>query len=119
MHGFELELGKVTSLSTITGLAKRSCGQTVMDTSPYGVAPITPYNPRQLAVFQADEAHKAAIKSGGDAKFRSVRDPVKSIRFPKDNWKKGTFYPTQTQGLRFKASEPIIDKMHSRHLGTR
>ncbi|MDT9178386.1 MAG: hypothetical protein P5702_13020 [Limnospira sp. PMC 1291.21] len=38
-----------------------------MDTSPYGVAPITPYNPRQLAVFQADEAHKAAIKSGGDA----------------------------------------------------
>ncbi|EDZ93196.1 hypothetical protein AmaxDRAFT_4080 [Limnospira maxima CS-328] len=67
MHGFELELGKVTSLSTITGLAKRSCGQTVMDTSPYGVAPITPYNPRQLAVFQADEAHKAAIKSGGDA----------------------------------------------------
>ncbi|BDT14879.1 hypothetical protein N39L_46020 [Limnospira platensis NIES-39] len=82
-----------------------------MDTAPFWVSQ-TPYNPRQLAVFQADEAHKAAIKSGGDAKFRSVRDPVKSIRFPKDNWKKGTFYPTQTKGLRFKASEPIIDKMH-------
>lgn len=32
--------------------------------------------------------------------------------FMHDNWKKGTFYPTQTKGLRFKASEPIIDKMH-------
>jgi len=72
----------------------------------------TPYSPRQLAVFQAYEAHKAARKTGGDAKFRSVRTPVKSIRFQKDNWKKGTFYPTQTKGLRFKVSEQIIDKMH-------
>lgn len=63
-----------------------------------------PYNPRQLAVFQAYEAHKAAKKSGGNAKFRSVREPVKSIRFQKDNWKKKTFYPTQTKGLSFKAS---------------
>ncbi|WP_190591024.1 RNA-guided endonuclease InsQ/TnpB family protein [Arthrospira platensis] len=92
-------------------IGKYDLRKTVMDTAPFWVSQ-TPYNPRQLAVFQADEAHKAAIKSGGDAKFRSVRDPVKSIRFPKDNWKKGTFYPTQTKGLRFKASEPIIDKMH-------
>ncbi|MFP4103936.1 hypothetical protein [Coleofasciculus sp.] len=67
----------------------------------------TPYNPRQLAVFQAFEAHKAARKSEGDAKFRSVREPVKSIRFQKDNWKKGTFYPTQTKGLSFKASATL------------
>ncbi|MEQ9484891.1 MAG: zinc ribbon domain-containing protein [Coleofasciculus sp. F4-SAH-05] len=81
-----------------------------MDMAPSWVSQ-TPYNPRQLAVFQAFEAHKAARKSGGDAQFRSVREPVKSIRFQKDNWKKGAFYPTQTKGLSFKASEPIIDKM--------
>jgi len=92
-------------------IGKYDLRKTVMNMAPSWVTK-TPYNPRQLAVFQAYEAHKAARKSGGDAKFRSVRTPVKSIRFQKDNWKKGTFYPTQTKGLRFKASEPIIDKMH-------
>jgi putative transposase len=33
-----------------------------------------PYNPRGAAVFQAFEAHKAAKKSGGSAKFRSRFD---------------------------------------------
>jgi len=91
-------------------IGKYDLRKMVMDIAPAWVCQ-TPYNPRQLAVFQAFEAHKAARKSGGDAKFRSVREPVKSIRFQKDNWKKGTFYPTQTKGLGFKASEPIIDKM--------
>ena len=71
----------------------------------------TPYNPRQLAGFQAVEAHQAAKKTGGHAKFRSVRDPVKSIRFQKDNWKQGTFYPTQTFGLSFISTEPIVETM--------
>ena len=44
-------------------------------------------------------------------KFRSVREPVKSIRFQKNNWKKGTFYPTRTKGLNFKASEPLVARM--------
>ncbi|WP_254565193.1 transposase [Oscillatoria sp. HE19RPO] len=92
-------------------IGKYDLRKMVMDMAPSWVSQ-TPYNPRQLAVFQAYDAHKAARKSGGDAKFRSVREPVKSIRFQKDNWKNGTFYPTQTKGLRFKASEPIIDKMH-------
>lgn len=92
-------------------IGKYDLRKMVMDMAPSWVSQ-TPYNPRQLAVFQAYDAHKAARKSGGDAKFRSVREPVKSIRFQKDNWKKGTFYPTQTKGLSFKASEPIIDKMH-------
>ena len=30
----------------------------------------TPYSPRQLAVFQAFEAHKAALRSGGDAQIQ-------------------------------------------------
>ncbi|MEQ9551166.1 MAG: transposase [Coleofasciculus sp. G3-WIS-01] len=92
-------------------IGKYDLRKTVMGLAPEWVSQ-APYNPRQLAVFQAYEAHKAAKKSGGDAKFRSVREPVKSIRFQKDNWKKKTFYPTQTKGLSFKASEPIIDKMH-------
>ena len=92
-------------------IGKYDLRKTVMGLAPEWVSQ-APYNPRQLAVFQAYEAHKAAKKSGGDAKFRSVREPVKSIRFQKDNWKKKTFYPTQTKGLSFQASEPIIDKMH-------
>jgi putative transposase len=71
----------------------------------------TPYNPRQLAVFQAVEAHKAAKKAGGDAKFRSIREPVKSIRFQKDNWKDGTFYPSLTKNSQFKASESLPSVM--------
>jgi putative transposase len=71
----------------------------------------TPYNPRQMAVFQAVEAHKAARKSGGEAKFRSVRSPVQSIRFQKDNWKSGTFYPSLTKNQTFHSTEPIPDVM--------
>ncbi|MEQ9233181.1 RNA-guided endonuclease InsQ/TnpB family protein [Coleofasciculus sp. E2-BRE-01] len=92
-------------------IGKYDLRKTVMSLAPEWVNQ-TPYNPRQLAVFQAYEAHKSARSSGGDAKFRSVREPVKSIRFQKDNWKKGTFYPTQTKGLEFKASEPIVEKMY-------
>ncbi|MEQ8755781.1 MAG: transposase [Coleofasciculus sp. G1-WW12-02] len=92
-------------------IGKYDLRKMVMSLAPSWVSQ-TPYNPRQLAVFQAFEAHKSARKSGGDAKFRSVREPVKSIRFQKDNWKKGTFYPTQTKGLSFKAREPIIEVMH-------
>lgn len=61
-------------------IGKYDLRKTVMDMAPSWVSQ-TPYNPRQLAVFQAYEAHKAARRSGGDAKFRSVREPVKSIRF--------------------------------------
>ncbi|MFP5275197.1 RNA-guided endonuclease InsQ/TnpB family protein [Coleofasciculus sp.] len=91
-------------------IGKYDLRKVVMSLAPVWVSQ-APYSPRQLAVFQAFEAHKAAKKSGGDAKFRSVREPVKSIRFQKNNWKNGTFYPTQTKGLTFKASEPIIEAM--------
>ena len=66
-----------------------------------------PYNPRGAAVFQAFEAHKAARKSGGSAKFRSRFDISKTIKFQISNWKSGTFYPQATKGLNFKASEKI------------
>lgn len=64
-----------------------------------------------MAVFQAFEAHKAAKKSKGIAKFRSRFDVSQTIRFQVSNWKSGTFYPQVTKGLSFKGSEPIIEVM--------
>jgi len=90
-------------------IGKYDLRKEIMDYAPIWVNK-TPYNPRQLAIFQAVEAHKAAKKKGGFAKFRSIRDQVKSIRFQKDNWKFGTFYPQTTKGLTFKSSEPIPKK---------
>ena len=81
-----------------------------MDSAPDWVSE-QPYNPRQMAVFQAFEAHKAAKKKKGTAKFRSRFDTSQTIRFQTSNWKFGTFYPTATKGLTFKTSEPIIEVM--------
>lgn len=81
-----------------------------MDSAPEWVS-AQPYNPRQMAVFQAVEAHKAAKKSGGSAKFRSRFDTSQTIRFGKENWKSKTFYPQHTKGLSFKTSESILEVM--------
>jgi len=91
-------------------IGKYDLRKTVMDSAPKWVND-TPYNPRQLAVFQAFDAHKAAHKSKGIAKFRRFCDPVQSIRFQKSNFSKGTFYPRDTKGLSFKASEALPDQM--------
>jgi putative transposase len=66
-----------------------------------------PYNPRQAAVFQAFDAHKAAKKSGGFAKYRSRFDVSKTIKFQTSNWKNNTFYPQITKGLTYKSAEAI------------
>jgi putative transposase len=70
-----------------------------------------PYNRSQFAVFQAFEAHKAACKSQGVAKFRSGKDNSQTIRFQNDNWKSNPFYPRETKGLSFQAAEPILEVM--------
>jgi putative transposase len=82
----------------------------IMDSAPEWVR-VQPYNPRQLAVFQAFEANKAAKKSGGFAKFRSRFDVSQTIRFQTSNWKSGTFYPQATKGLTFKVSESVLEVM--------
>ncbi|MEG4090635.1 hypothetical protein [Microcoleus sp. Pol12B4] len=81
-----------------------------MDSAPDWVKQ-QPYSPRQLAVFQAFEAHKAAKKSRGFAKFRTFRDTSQTIRFQTENWKLNTFYPQATKDLSFKAAEPIAEVM--------
>ena len=91
-------------------IGKYELRKRLMNTAPKWVSE-QPYNPRQLAVFQAFEAHKAACKSQGVAKFRSCKDNSQTIRFQKDNWKSNTFYPRETKGLSFQAAEPILEVM--------
>ena len=91
-------------------IGKYDLRKKIMDSVPIWVSE-QPYNPRQMAVFQAFEAHKAAKKSKGIAKFRSRFDVSQTIRFQVSNWKSGTFYPQVTKGLSFKGSEPIIEVM--------
>jgi len=91
-------------------IGKYDLRKQIMDGAPDWVSQ-QPYNPRQLAVFQAFEAHKAAKKSGGFAKFRSCRDTSQTIRFQASNWKSKTFYPQATKGLSFKSSESILGIM--------
>ncbi|TAE00453.1 MAG: transposase [Oscillatoriales cyanobacterium] len=91
-------------------IGKYDLRKKVMDSAPNWVSE-QPYNPRQMAVFQAFEAHKAAKKAKGIAKFRSRFDTSGTIRFQTSNWKFGTFYPTSTLGLSFKTSEPIVEVM--------
>jgi len=91
-------------------IGKYELRKRIMDTAPKWVSS-QPYNPRQLAIFQALEADKAAGKSQGVAKFRSGKDHSQTIRFPKSNWKSNTFYPRETKGLSFQAAEPILEVM--------
>ncbi|WP_293142584.1 MULTISPECIES: transposase [unclassified Microcoleus] len=91
-------------------IGKYELRKRIMDSAPEWVSQ-QPYNPRQLAVFQACEAHKAACKSQGTAKFRSCKAPTQTIRFQTANWKSNTFYPRETKGLSFKASEAIVEVM--------
>ena len=91
-------------------IGKYDLRKRVMDSVPSWVSE-QPYSPRQMAVFQAFEAHKSAKKSKGIAKFRSRFDTSQTIRFQTSNWKSNTFYPTSTKGLNFKTSEPILEVM--------
>lgn len=62
-----------------------------------------PCHIRQNAIF---DAHRA-FKTSKDAKFRSVRSYSQAIKFNDGNFRKGTWYPSLTKGLTFKASEAI------------
>ena len=94
----------------IEKIGKYDLRKKIMDSAPIWVWE-QPYNPRQMSVFQAFEAQKAAKKSKGTAKFRSRFDTSQTIRFQISNWKSKTFYPQATKGLSFKASEPIVEVM--------
>jgi putative transposase len=63
-----------------------------MDAAPEWVSK-QPYNPRQLAVFQAFEAHKVAVKLKNLANFISCKNTSQILIFYTNNWQNQTFYP--------------------------
>lgn len=67
----------------------------------------TPNHPRENAVFDAHDAWRQAKKQQGEAKYRSCRQPVQTIKFHACNFKSGTWYPGLTKKLSFKATETI------------
>ncbi len=101
---------KAIAILKTTKIGKYDLRKKVMSEVPEWVGS-TPYSPRESAIFQAFDAHKAAKKVGGFTKFRRFSDPVQSVRFNKVNFRKGTFYPKDTKGLSFSASEPLPEKM--------
>ena len=66
-----------------------------------------PNHPRENAIFDAHDACKQAKKQGGNARYRSCREPVQAIKFNACNFKSGTWYPGLVKKLNFKTSEPI------------
>ncbi|NEO44758.1 MAG: transposase [Moorea sp. SIO4A3] len=101
---------KAIAILKSTKIGKYDLRKKVMSDVPQWVGN-TPYSPREYAIFQAFEAHKAAKKAGGFTKFRKYSDPVQSVRFNKVNFRKGTFSPKDTKGLSFYTSEPLPEKM--------
>ncbi|NEO12110.1 MAG: IS200/IS605 family element transposase accessory protein TnpB [Moorea sp. SIO1F2] len=99
----------IATLKT-TKIGKYDLRKKIMSEVPEWVSK-TPYSPRESAIFQAFEAHKAAKKVDGEAKFRKFSDPVQSIRFNKVNFRKGTFYPKETKGRVFHSSESMPEKI--------
>ena len=66
-----------------------------------------PGHQKQEACDEAFDAYRQARKNGGEAKFKSCRAKSQTIQFKVGNYKHGTWYPRKTNGLSFKATEPI------------
>ncbi|GGA41882.1 transposase [Okeania sp. KiyG1] len=71
----------------------------------------SPYHLKVNAIYDANTAFKASRKSGTKqpscGKFRSIRDRIQSIKFRVEDFKKGTWLPSVTKGLKLFASELI------------
>jgi putative transposase len=68
-----------------------------------------PRHPKANAVQDAYDAWKQARANGGEAKFRSCRQPTQSIKFKAGNYLHGTWFPQLTKGMTFAASQPLAD----------
>lgn len=81
----------------------------------------SPYNLRGAAVIDAHRAFKTTDKDNkSKPKFRSCRNPVKSFKLQKPNWKKDTTYPThktldgvKLSDLKVNPSEELPSEMPS------
>lgn len=66
-----------------------------------------PSHPKENAIFDAWDAWKKALSNGGEASFRSCRQPSQAIKFHKVNFNGQTWFPSLVKGLKFHAAEPI------------
>lgn len=66
-----------------------------------------PRHPKANAVQDAFDAWKQARANGGQASFRSCREPVHTIKFKAGGYRNSTWYPNLTKGLGFKASQSL------------
>lgn len=62
---------------------------------------------QENAIFDAWDAGKQARSNGGEAAFRSCRQPSQAIKFHKVNFNGQTWFPSLVKGLKFHAAEPI------------
>jgi putative transposase len=70
-----------------------------------------PSHPKENAMFDAWDAWKQAKSVGGDAGFRSCRQPSEAIKFHKVNFNGETWFPSLVKGLKFHAAEPIPEQV--------
>jgi putative transposase len=66
-----------------------------------------PRHPKANAVQDAYDAWKQAKANNGEAKYRSCRQGVSTIKFKNGNYIKGTWFPQLTKGCSFQPSEPL------------
>jgi putative transposase len=66
-----------------------------------------PRHPKANAVQDAYDAWKQAKANDGEAKFRSCRQSVATIKFKVGNFIKCTWFPQLTKGCTFEASQPL------------
>lgn len=61
------------------------------------------------AVLDAADAWKLALANGGEAKFRSCRQPLHTIKFDAESYRKGQWMPDIAKGLTCQPSAPLPD----------
>ena len=69
----------------------------------------SPVHPRENAIFDAWDAWNQAKSVGGEASFKSCRQPSQAIKFHVRNFNGETWFPSLVKGLKFITSEPIPD----------
>jgi len=68
---------------------------------------MAPSHPKENAIFDAWDAWRQAQKVGGEASFRSCRQPSQAIKFHHRNFNGKTWFPSLVKGLNFHSSEPL------------
>lgn len=66
-----------------------------------------PRHPKANAVQDAFDANKQARVNNGEARFKSCRWYIQTIKFKNGNYHQGCWYPQLTKGLTFRPSLPL------------